>query len=216
MPGTVYVLNADEVVRSLEVLPARLRAKILRPALEAGADVIAAAIQAEAPRHLGKLAATITSRKRKKRRVGSVGWVVWIGGTRDQLGVPATTKQGTPRGYYPAAINYGWKPRRRGRRRISKAAMSLTAKGRARLALEAEFGTRRVPANPYVTRGFQMAKAQALAVIEAKVKEGLVKMLSKVNPSLGLAGGGGEQSPLDRFRGYRNASDEEGLDWGDA
>ncbi len=162
----VQVLGTEDLRAALAGLPAKMLGKVMRPALRAGAKVVMAAAVAEAPVASGALAANFHVRAARKPKRGTVGVRVATG-TKAELGIPETTKDGHPRGYYPTAQQFGWRPGNRpGTAKI---------KGRDggdvfKRLTDAEFGTARVPANPFMTRAFDRSKDAAVAAVAAEAE----------------------------------------------
>lgn len=182
----IEVLGLGDVEAQFAHLPEAIQARILTPALRAGAKVFQAAAVSEAPRFTGALAEHFTVRSMSSRRKGVVKLAV-LTGKKSDLGIPETTKSGAPRGYYPTAIMYGWHPgNRAGSKRIQKVAVYNTRgrkKGDVYEAWQrlsaAEFGTRKVPPNPFMRRAFEASKSAALAAVAAAMRQQIPRVLEK-------------------------------------
>ena len=186
---SITVIGEEELQKAFGVLPVKLRNRIMRPSLRRGAYVVAEAMEAEARAALTKsgspaphLAEFFHVRARKTRRVGSVGIVIWTG-RKSELEIPETTKDGQPRGYYPTAIEYGWRPSRRGTaRKRQKLRATLKKHGTDRGGITAatfaqlELGSRAVPANPFMHRAIDASKTAAFDAIAAEAAERLAKL----------------------------------------
>ncbi len=176
MPGfDISILGQSEAFRAFDALPMKLQALPLRQALRAGAKVFLAAVKAEAPRDSGTMAENFYLHQSSSMKKGVVSVTVQAG-KKDDLDIPEFTKAGTPRGYYPVAIEYGWRPSNRplarGRRRHLQGldSFGIIRAGVHRAKVEAvEFGTARVPANPFMHRAFESAFAEAQAAVAAEL-----------------------------------------------
>lgn len=197
----VMVLGAADLRQALGVLSQRVFNDAVRPGLRDGAKVLAEAVRSEIVSSFASdgdaphLADAVKVRAQKRRRRGMVAFVV-LTGSREELGIPKTTKSGTPRGYYPAALNFGWAwSRGPGKRRIGRRKVADgTDRGGVSAALgerlrAAEVGTKTVPANPFMERAFARAKEPALAAVNARVRERLKEMRVKA--------GGGPTGPAE-------------------
>lgn len=189
----IEVLGLGDVEAQFAHLPEAIQARILTPALRAGAKVFQAAAVAAAPRFTGALAEHFTVRSLSSRRKGVVKLAV-LTGKKSDLGIPETTKSGAPRGYYPTAIMYGWRPGNRARHvadvkrarfdGFSKEAGRVVRKGEVigqgfrRLSV-AEFGTRKVPPNPFMRRAFEASKSAALAAVADAMRQQIPRVLEK-------------------------------------
>lgn len=182
MPGFVVQIEGyEKAARALEALPLKLQRKVLRPAMRDGAKVIATAATREALTSFGSanpaphLADTIRVRAGRGKR-GEIRLVVTTG-KRSELDIPELTKSGTPRGYYPTALEFGWTPGLNRRSELNRLADSLRASpGSRRIkrgssaaaalrAAKRSLDARKVPGNPFMLRAFNASAAAAKEAI---------------------------------------------------
>lgn len=122
MPDGVQIIGAEEVMRKLAQLPAKLQKKHIRKAIRNGGKKVLRKAKELVPydtsghqlsREDGKKRAkhlrdTLKLRVAKNHgRRGQISMKISTG-TREELGIPADEK-----GYYPAALEYGglaWQP----------------------------------------------------------------------------------------------------------
>ena len=90
----------DDVIKTFEKLDDKLQAKVMRPALRAGAKVIAKAAKNKSPTLTGKNKRFIKVKALKRSRK-TIGVAIQTG-TREELGIPRDEF-----GYYPMALEYG-------------------------------------------------------------------------------------------------------------
>lgn len=193
MAQVIEVIGAAELRSALAVLPQKLLGQVMRPALRAAAKVMADGVRHEIQATFdpeggpgpGHLADTIRVRAQKRKR-GSVGMVV-LTGTKAELGIPERTRSGDPRGYYPTSLQYGWRWSRKSLARYRRARKrSGTDLGGLSAVAAAEFGTKTIPANPFMTRAFSRSKPAALQVIEVEVNRGLATLKKKAADAMGV------------------------------
>ena len=222
VPGVNFtVTGTEDLVRKLAILERGMRAEIVNPALEAGALVVAHAVQAETPRETGQLASAIIVKQLGVKK-GVLAYSVQIGRDGFFLG----------KSWYGGPVHYGHSTASRKLRRhraaehnvtlkaesavlqqrskrTAKARQSATwnpfdwlkqrqkgkAQARAKLALkeakkserrrlssiaknitELEFGARRVPANPFMRRGFDKSQARAVTVTLETMRQGIERL----------------------------------------
>lgn len=190
----IRILGLKQLDDLFRTLPATIQAKCLRPALRAAAKDLKSAVQAAAPRKSGRLAMTFKVRARKRQR-GVMGVDVCTG-DRDELGIPATRKDGWPRGYYPASVEFGTKKPRRGRgkrpfkrRRIRSQRMAelLAASDGVYLS---EFGGHKQPPRPFIRPTVVRLYSAMIQKIGAVLSE-RVNSLKSVSTETEVFGGGG-------------------------
>lgn len=112
----ITVQGVDRIVKSLAILPPKLRKKVIVPVLRSEAKVVQKRAKALVPfdadghqlpggKHLRQ---TIKVRVAKTKRRNQISMKV-VTGTGKELGIPANEK-----GYYPFALEYGglaWQPK---------------------------------------------------------------------------------------------------------
>lgn len=176
MPGfNIEVLGLTDVMRTFDALPEKIQRKALRPALRAGAKIFKESLIAAAPFDTGALAGSFSIRPFRSRK-GRVGFRV-DPGTKAELNIPKDTKSGAPRGYYPFAIEYGWRPGNRSlSKRVAVTRKDGSAVGTWKRLTDAEFGTRKVPANPFMHRAFSTAEAIVIEVVGEELAMRLGKL----------------------------------------
>ncbi len=186
----IEVLGLGDVARQFASLPESIQVGPLRKGLRAGAKVFQAAVVAAAPRHTGALASHIGVRSLGSRKKGLEKMAV-LTGKKSDLGIPEATKSGAPRGYYPTAIEYGWRPGNTSRHVLSgvkrakftgysKSLGRVVAKGEAigdafRRLKDTEYGTRKIAPNPFIRRAFDSTRAAALAAVAATMRTEIPK-----------------------------------------
>jgi HK97 gp10 family phage protein len=189
MQRSIDVIGVPELQQAFALLPTKIQGKVLRPGLRAGAKVFRDAVEAEAPRRTGALATHVHVRASKRRKNGNVGMIV-ITGTREELGIPEETKAGTPRGYYPTAIQYSY---RHGRgpstrfdgfmhdRKTGEVLLDKSGQPRKRYRRlsDEEFGSKRIPANPFMTRAFEGSKQDAIDAVSAEISRRIADLTTK-------------------------------------
>lgn len=198
MVATFTVEGSADLMRAFDALPASFQAKVLRPALRAGAKAVLPVVEREAPRFSGAMAQSFGVRSAGNSRRGLVRFVV-ASGTKAELHIHETTKAGTPRGYYPTAIQYGWRMGRNALRRLRRRratfdrfgsaesqAASLMRQESFRAAENAEFGTKFHPANPFMSRAFASSQAAASAAVMSAAEKAIGSLIEKTAVSLGV------------------------------
>jgi len=155
----IQMLGDTDLEATLAGLTDQIERKVLGQALRDAAQFIREDAQRRAPVRSGRLRDTLAVRtlKRSRRRVGFGIWT----GTREQLGIPAQAQ-----GYYPAAVHLGYTVGRR-RQRVQALRQG------ARRLLQAEFGTRHIPARPFLRPALIANRDAVLALIGARLRERL-------------------------------------------
>lgn len=184
----ISILGLPALEQMFRTLPVTLQSKCLRPALRAAAKDLKAAVQAAAPRASGRMAASFGIRARKRSRTG-IGIDV-VTGTRAELGIPVNRKDGGPRGYYPAAVEFGTKKARpRAARRMAR----LRARfGNNLSASQVEFGTRTQPPRPFIRPTVDRLRGALIQKIGAVLSERVnaIKSVTRETEVFGAGGGG--------------------------
>jgi len=120
------LLGDAELKRALDSLPKTLRNQAIRLALRQEAepvrDLAKTLVSAQSTR-TGRLARSLKIRARRQRR-GIIG-VNILTGTREELGIPPNAT-----GYYPAAIEFGWRQAKSGRHIPQQSYMRAALKSR--------------------------------------------------------------------------------------
>lgn len=144
-PVTVKIAGLDQIQHVLEVIPRRDAAKALRSALKAGADPIKQAMVREAPKDSGFLSSHFNVKVRV--RGANIAGFANIG----------------PEG----KVDYPFGAAHKGARLMSGSTGRVSVLAVARWL---EFGTRKMAANPFLSRAFQGARAEALSRITESLK----------------------------------------------
>lgn len=191
MSFQIDVLGLPEVEKVFNLLPAKIQRRALKPALKAGAMIFKGSLIANAPHRTGRLAGNFDVKAMRTRK-GRVGWNVYPP-YKSELGIPDRTKAGGYRGYYPYAIEYGWYPGGKpGSRSKNPGRGKRGARGAAFVPLEAvEFGTKKVPANPFMHRAFSTVEG----AVVARVAEELARRVD----AIGVEGPDGETADFSDF-----------------
>lgn len=210
------IFGTSDLMRQFDALTSKYQAKVLRPALREGCEALLPIIQREAPKRSGKMAETfgITRGSSKQSRKGLISFRV-ESGTKGELGIPERTKENTPRGYYPVAIQYGWRMGRRALRRFRRRSVGVFAIGAdgkrmrgpdgmlirlsdaerfakamaLRAAQNAEFGTKFHPADPFMSRAMEAGKGAVEAAVMAAATRQFERLFDKAADDLGVERG---------------------------
>lgn len=174
----IDLLGVPEVEKAFQVLPFKFQRQVLSQSIRDGAKLLQYAVVQAAPVDSGALRDTIRVRSAKVRSSLGVGMVV-ITGKREELGIPEKTRLGSPRGYYPASIEYGWHPVGRGQvgskleTRIAKRNSRYHKQGETytvwRRLKDAEFGSARTPGTAFMSETFHSMKDEVISTIAAGV-----------------------------------------------
>ena len=118
------ILGDRELKQRLEALPETIRNQALRQALRDEAKPVRDLARTKAPIDRGRLKQSIKIRARKARRRGVIGINIQTG-TREELGIEASAP-----GYYPAAIEFGFRHARSGEHVPAQSYMRAALKAR--------------------------------------------------------------------------------------
>lgn len=190
----IELLGVSEAFAIFDQLAPRVQLKALKPALAAGAEVMKRQVEADAPRFTGAMATHFHVFNSSSARKGVVTYAVGAG-FKSELGIPETTKAGSPRGYYPTSIEYGWHPgNKTGSKRVTVVAARSNQwhkKGETYEAWKrlthAEFGTMKVPANPFMFRAFHTSRSAAISAIAAELTTRIERMQASAQRGLDKA-----------------------------
>lgn len=141
---TFKISGLDKIQQRLEEQPKKDANKILRVTLNAGADIVLAAMRTEAPRDSGFLEEHFDKKVSIKKDIAGAAFV----GPQGKMDYPFTT--GHKGGRYTQKTN------RRGKQYLSGRIPVVT------VARFHEFGTRHEAANPFMSRSFDASKGTAL------------------------------------------------------
>ena len=180
----IDIVGLPAVQRAFDVLPFAIQRKVLKPALESGAHFLMSALRSAAPVDTGALRDHLRVRALRMRSKYGIGFMV-LTGKRSELGIPERTVRGSPRGYYPASIEYGWHPVGRGQVGSKRSRREDRRKGKgsgifydAWVRLKAaEFGTARTAANPWMSETFHSMKGQIVAVVGEAISRTLPEVV---------------------------------------
>ena len=139
----IELLGDKELIATLQSLPENMERKILGQAIKEAAKVVLAAAKSRAPRGATGNLARYLKIKALKRSRRRLGYGVFTG-TREQMGLKAGAK-----GYYPAHVHLGREIR------------------------NAEFGTRHVPAKPFLRSALIENEPTALARLAEAIRQRL-------------------------------------------
>lgn len=98
----ISVLGDKKVAKKLTGLPPKVQKKIMPKAMRASMKPVLQKARADAPKRTGIHRRKIKLRKAKMKAKDGLAFQVKFG-VRSELGIPADAK-----GYYPAALEYGW------------------------------------------------------------------------------------------------------------
>ena len=183
----ISIIGMPELERLFKTLPATVQGKALRPALREAAKDLRGQLKLIPYRKSGRLAASFTIRAMKRSRTG-IGIDVNTG-TREQLGIPASRKDGGPRGYYPAALEWGRKPN--AKKRHNKASRGKFREGKAPTVADVEFGNRGQAPRPFIRETVARMRAALIAKVGSVLTEKINTLPSVTNPTGQVFGGGG-------------------------
>jgi HK97 gp10 family phage protein len=110
----ITMLGDKELEKALAAIDEKMQKKLMQNALREGAKIIAEEAKARVSKDSGALAKSIRVRTLQQKKRGALGVQVETG-TRQKLGIPAEQY-----GYYPAALEYGWRMKRTGRHVAAK------------------------------------------------------------------------------------------------
>jgi HK97 gp10 family phage protein len=171
---SLQVTGLKELARNLQEIPARLSTKIMREALHAAGDVMAAAAEASAK---GEIAEDIIVKVHVSGDLGSNYVVVGPGYDRSTL---KTRKRGkyagrqdpsTSPGVFSLFVETGHGP-------PGSAAETRRAK---RAGKTIEFGAGDTPPHPWLGPAFNSSKEEAVQVFATYVQAGLVAVAQELN-----------------------------------
>lgn len=144
----IRVLGDKKLEKAMRKLPDKVERKVLRKAMRQAFKTTLARAKAQVPVRSGTLRRSLKLRSRRGGR-RRIAFAIFAGG-KEQLGVPEKTKDGRPRGYYPAAIEFGW-----------------TA------------GTRPVPERPWLRAALRESEAQVIEKLKRELWSGLKKIAAE-------------------------------------
>lgn len=175
---STQIVGMDRLAKTLLALPGRLRRQALRPAVSAGARVVAKAIRARAPKgESGTIRRAVFQAAAKELTSNvQVGYVAGVrrgkkyakGATRVFKGHVRTNKVSRDAYYWPW-VEFGHKivPRR------GKNGAGIASRRRAVAHLQASGQGRTVPAHPFLRPAFNAAQSAAreamIAVFRAEI-----------------------------------------------
>jgi HK97 gp10 family phage protein len=148
----VRVEGLDELTRRFDTVPPKIAKAIIRRALKASAQVFLSAMIGEVRRRTGFLAAHLGLRVRL---------------TRDEYG--GTASVGALKVNYPLDTRGAQLPTTGRPPNRSRISTTISADAVARFL---EFGTRKMPAFPFIRRSFESEKSTALATFVSAAKAG--------------------------------------------
>ena len=148
----VRVEGLDELTRRFDQVPPKIAKAIMRRALKASAQVFLNAMQQEVRRRTGFLAAHLGLKIRL---------------TRDEYG--GTASVGALKTNYPLNMRGATLPATGDRPNRSRVTTTISAASVARFL---EFGTRKMPAFPFIRRSFEAEKSAALDTFVTAAKAG--------------------------------------------
>jgi HK97 gp10 family phage protein len=128
----ITMLGDKELEKALAAIDEKMQKKLMQNALREGAKIIAEEAKVRAPKRTGMLKRSIKVRALHQKKRGTLGVQVQTG-TRRELGISEQAY-----GYYPAALEYGWRMKRSGEH---------------------------VPAKPYMRPALDTKRGQAFRVI---------------------------------------------------
>ncbi|MEJ2202945.1 MAG: HK97 gp10 family phage protein [Gemmatimonadota bacterium] len=144
----IRVLGDKKLTKAMRKLPEKMERKVLRKAMRTAFKTTLERAKARVPVHSGALKRSLKLRSRRGGR-RKIAYAIFSGG-KDQLGVPSKTKSGRPRGYYPAAIEFGWKA-----------------------------GSRPVPERPWMRAALKESEAQVLAKLRRELWTGIRRIAAE-------------------------------------
>jgi len=144
----IRVLGDKKLSKAMRKLPDKVERKVLRKAMRTAFKTTLARAKAKVPVRSGALRRSLKLRARRGGR-RRIAFAIFAGGN-EQLGVPAKTKSGRPRGYYPAAIEFGWNA-----------------------------GHRAMPERPWMRAALKESEAQVIEKLKRELWSGLQKIASE-------------------------------------
>jgi HK97 gp10 family phage protein len=146
----IRVLGDKNLTKAMRKLPDKVERKVLRKAMRTAFKTTLDRAKARVPVGSGALKRSLKLRARRGGR-NRIAFAIFSGG-KDVLGVPAKTKSGRPRGYYPAAIEFGWNA-----------------------------GSRPVPERPWMRAALKESEAQVLQKLRRELWTGIQKLAAESN-----------------------------------
>jgi hypothetical protein len=161
----ISILGDRELEEVLRFLPENLERKVLNRAIKEAAKIVLDDAKRLAPVDSGQLKRALHIRTMRRKR-GRIGYLI-ASGTRSELGIADTAK-----GFYPAAIHYGWFPKNVKAQHRSKFAHDRLL----RAFLKKEYGSLRVPARPYLRQALLQDDRRVLNHVRDALRRGLEKL----------------------------------------
>ena len=144
----IRVLGDKKLQKALRQFPEKVERKVLRKAMRTAFKTTLDRAKALVPVRSGALKRSLKLRSRRGGR-RKIAFAIFTG-DRARLGVSERTKAGRARGYYPAAIEFGW-----------------NARGRS------------VPARPWMRTALKESEAQVFEKLRRELWTGIQKVAAE-------------------------------------
>jgi hypothetical protein len=144
----IRVLGDKALSKALRQLPDKVERRVLRTAMRSAFKTTLERARSLVPVQSGALKRSLKLRARRGGR-RRIAFAVFSGG-RGELGLPERTKAGRTRGYYPAAIEFGWSA-----------------------------GDRPVPERPWLRSALRESEAQVLEKLRRELWSGIQKLAAE-------------------------------------